>query len=57
MPGICHDLLRVRCPLLLSVGRCRLRLQARDRIIGLKGQILRNDETLGKLLAMATSGR
>ncbi|GLC72176.1 hypothetical protein PLESTF_001215200 [Pleodorina starrii] len=31
--------------------------QARDRIIGLKGQILRNDETLGKLLAMATSGR
>ncbi|KXZ48233.1 hypothetical protein GPECTOR_29g14 [Gonium pectorale] len=31
--------------------------QARDRIIGLKGQILRNDDTLGKLLAMATSGR
>ncbi|PNW76618.1 hypothetical protein CHLRE_11g467739v5 [Chlamydomonas reinhardtii] len=31
--------------------------QARDRIIGMKGQILRNDETLGKLLAMATAGR
>ncbi|PNH08458.1 TRAF3-interacting protein 1 [Tetrabaena socialis] len=31
--------------------------QARDRIIGLKGCILRNDDALGKLLAMATTGR
>lgn len=31
--------------------------QARDRIIGIKGQILRNDDTIGKLLAMATGGR
>ena len=31
--------------------------QARDRILGLKGQILRNDETLGRLMAMATAGR
>lgn len=31
--------------------------QARDRIIGIKGQVLRNDETVGRLLAMATAGK
>mmetsp|Transcript_25571 Transcript_25571/g.46560 ORF Transcript_25571/g.46560 Transcript_25571/m.46560 type:complete len:161 (+) Transcript_25571:881-1363(+) len=31
--------------------------QAKDRIIGLKGQVLRNDDKISKLLVMATSGK
>jgi TRAF3-interacting protein 1 len=30
--------------------------QAKDRIRGMKAQVLRNDETIGKLLAMVVSG-
>lgn len=30
--------------------------QVRDRTLGLKAQVLRNDETIAKLLSMAVSG-